>query len=407
DSMIDTYKKMWRYMENKKPSVFVSTYKEGIDRVLEGNYAFLMESTMLDYIVQRNCNLTQIGGLLDSKGYGIATPMAESVLYYLCQLYEMSLHSGLCGVFVVLLCGLAIAIMVAIFEFCYNSKKTMRSDCTSPNPQAQSLCVEMTDELCFALKCRGSRQKPALRRKCPNCNTRATHLNLGLDLAPPPRPNSATGRSQRESICDIPPPPAPLYRSVMQHFIFFQLIKIVNMSVNTSSKCLRQSGRLSKFQPQPTTETTDIKSSLRHMGRKNYIEQDDDSDYCPLPRKKQRSSTINVSERKLSLRSKDVSSKATGSTSKDSFIFFQLIKIVNMSVNTSSKCLRQSGRLSKSQPQPTTETTDIKSSLRHMGRKNYIEQDDDSDYCPLPRKKQRSSTTNVSERKLSLDLDTT
>ncbi|KAI5733111.1 hypothetical protein M8J76_007787 [Diaphorina citri] len=90
------------------------------------------------------------------------------------------------------------------------------------------------------------------------------------------------------------------------------------MSVNTSSKCLRQSGRLSKSQPQPTTETTDIKSSLRHMGRKNYIEQDDDSDYCPLPRKKQRSSTINVSERKLSLRSKDVSSKATGSTSKDS-----------------------------------------------------------------------------------------
>lgn len=29
---------------------------------------------MLDYVVQRDCNLTQIGGLLDSKGYGIATP---------------------------------------------------------------------------------------------------------------------------------------------------------------------------------------------------------------------------------------------------------------------------------------------------------------------------------------------
>lgn len=29
---------------------------------------------MLDYAVQRDCNLTQIGGLLDSKGYGIATP---------------------------------------------------------------------------------------------------------------------------------------------------------------------------------------------------------------------------------------------------------------------------------------------------------------------------------------------
>lgn len=61
-------------MESKKPSVFVSTYEEGTKRVMEGNYAFLMESTTLDYVVQRNCNLTQIGGLLDSKGYGIGTP---------------------------------------------------------------------------------------------------------------------------------------------------------------------------------------------------------------------------------------------------------------------------------------------------------------------------------------------
>lgn len=61
-------------MESKKPPVFVSSYEEGIQRVLQGNYAFLMESTMLDYAVQRDCNLTQIGGLLDSKGYGIATP---------------------------------------------------------------------------------------------------------------------------------------------------------------------------------------------------------------------------------------------------------------------------------------------------------------------------------------------
>lgn len=66
-------------MENKKPSVFVPTYEEGIQKVLQGQYAFLMESTMLDYIVQRDCNLTQIGGLLDSKGYGIATPMGKTL----------------------------------------------------------------------------------------------------------------------------------------------------------------------------------------------------------------------------------------------------------------------------------------------------------------------------------------
>lgn len=61
-------------MESRVPSVFVSSYEEGIQRVLEGDYAFLMESTMLDYAVQRDCNLTQIGTRLDSKGYGIATP---------------------------------------------------------------------------------------------------------------------------------------------------------------------------------------------------------------------------------------------------------------------------------------------------------------------------------------------
>lgn len=64
---------MWSYMMNNR-DVFVKNYSEGVDRVLKGNYAFLMESTMLDYKVQRDCNLTQVGGLLDSKGYGIATP---------------------------------------------------------------------------------------------------------------------------------------------------------------------------------------------------------------------------------------------------------------------------------------------------------------------------------------------
>lgn len=77
DSKIGIYQKMWRFMESKRPSVFVSKYEEGVKRVLDGNYAFLMESTMLDYAVQRDCNLTQIGGLLDSKGYGIATPKGE------------------------------------------------------------------------------------------------------------------------------------------------------------------------------------------------------------------------------------------------------------------------------------------------------------------------------------------
>lgn len=78
DSKIPTYQKMWKFMETYSDQVLVESIDEGTHRVLEGNYAFLMESPMLDYMVQRNCNLTQVGGLLDSKGYGIATPMGES-----------------------------------------------------------------------------------------------------------------------------------------------------------------------------------------------------------------------------------------------------------------------------------------------------------------------------------------
>jgi hypothetical protein len=67
------------------------------------------------------------------------------------------------GVFVVLLCGLALAIMVAILEFCWNSRKNAMND-------RQSLCSEMAEELRFAMRCHGSRQKPALRRSCSRCS---------------------------------------------------------------------------------------------------------------------------------------------------------------------------------------------------------------------------------------------
>ncbi|XP_063986137.1 glutamate receptor ionotropic, kainate 2-like isoform X2 [Diachasmimorpha longicaudata] len=71
-----TYKKMWSAMNEAKPSVFTSTNEEGVERVDKGKktYAFLMESTGIEYAIERNCNLMKVGDLLDSKGYGIALP---------------------------------------------------------------------------------------------------------------------------------------------------------------------------------------------------------------------------------------------------------------------------------------------------------------------------------------------
>ncbi|KAM7399376.1 hypothetical protein PAMP_018651 [Pampus punctatissimus] len=76
-SKIAVYEKMWSYMKSAEPTVFTKTTAEGVARVRKskGKYAFLLESTMNEYTEQRKpCDTMKVGGNLDSKGYGIATP---------------------------------------------------------------------------------------------------------------------------------------------------------------------------------------------------------------------------------------------------------------------------------------------------------------------------------------------
>ncbi|KAF0287222.1 Glutamate receptor ionotropic, kainate 2 [Amphibalanus amphitrite] len=74
-SQIAPYNKMWQVMESQSPTVFHDT-EEGIQRVKndKGNFAYFMESSSIEYHVERDCELSQVGGLLDNKGYGIALP---------------------------------------------------------------------------------------------------------------------------------------------------------------------------------------------------------------------------------------------------------------------------------------------------------------------------------------------
>ena len=57
-------------MESQRPTVFTSSNHEGVERVKKGkgSYAFLMESLTNASTIERNCDLQQVGGLLDSKG---------------------------------------------------------------------------------------------------------------------------------------------------------------------------------------------------------------------------------------------------------------------------------------------------------------------------------------------------
>lgn len=45
---------------------------DGVRQVEHENYAFLMESTSIEYITERKCNLTKVGRNIGEKGYGIA-----------------------------------------------------------------------------------------------------------------------------------------------------------------------------------------------------------------------------------------------------------------------------------------------------------------------------------------------
>ncbi|XP_057319643.1 glutamate receptor ionotropic, kainate 2-like [Microplitis mediator] len=156
DSNVTTYQKMWQTMMDAKPSVFVSGNAEGVDRVLKGKYlyAFLMESTAIEYAVERNCNLMQVGSLLDNKGYGIAlppnSPYRTQLSLAILQLQEKGIlrelktkwwmmgsknctrseaddgaltiaHVG--GVFLVLGTGIIAALIVAVSEFFWNIRK--------------------------------------------------------------------------------------------------------------------------------------------------------------------------------------------------------------------------------------------------------------------------------------------
>uniref|UniRef100_A0A8C7T6V1 Glutamate receptor n=1 Tax=Oncorhynchus mykiss TaxID=8022 RepID=A0A8C7T6V1_ONCMY len=158
-SKIAVFEKMWSYMKSADPSVFVKTTDEGVVRVRKskGRYAYLLESTMNEYIEQRKpCDTMKVGGNLDSKGYGIATPKGSAlripVNLAVLKLNEQAVLdklknkwwydkgecgskdsgrkdktsalslSNVAGVFYILIGGLGLAMLVALVEFCYKSR---------------------------------------------------------------------------------------------------------------------------------------------------------------------------------------------------------------------------------------------------------------------------------------------
>ncbi|XP_078416011.1 glutamate receptor ionotropic, kainate 1 isoform X3 [Cetorhinus maximus] len=173
-SKISTYEKMWAFMNSRKQTALLKNNDEGIQRVLTTDYALLMESTSIEYVTQRNCNLTQIGGLIDSKGYGVGTPIGspyrDKITIAILQLQEEGkLHmmkekwwrgngcpeednkeasalgvENIGGIFIVLAAGLVLSVFVAIGEFVYKSRR---------NSDVEQGAVLSEDKILFYTHC--------------------------------------------------------------------------------------------------------------------------------------------------------------------------------------------------------------------------------------------------------------
>uniref|UniRef100_A0A3P9LCU3 Glutamate receptor n=1 Tax=Oryzias latipes TaxID=8090 RepID=A0A3P9LCU3_ORYLA len=183
-SRVSTFEKMWAFMSSRPRTSLVKSIEDGIQRVLKSDYALITESTTIDYITRRNCNLTQVGGIIDSKGYGIGTPIGSPyrdkiTIAILSILEDGRLHmlkekwwsgsscldeerretgpmgiQNLGGLFIVLASGLVLSVFVAMAEFIYKLRKTAERE-------QRSLCSAMVDEIRLSFTCeRRVKHKP-------------------------------------------------------------------------------------------------------------------------------------------------------------------------------------------------------------------------------------------------------
>ncbi|XP_018027547.2 glutamate receptor ionotropic, kainate 2 [Hyalella azteca] len=222
-SSVGTYQRMFSFMESQRPSVYASSNEEGVERVVKsaGKYAFLMESSSIEYITERHCQLTQVGGLLDSKSYGIALPPGSPYralvnaavlrLQELGRLHDLKQRwwkerkeGGKCkvdeskagnkanelglssvgGVFAVLVGGMMIAFCVAIGEFIWKSRKVAIA-------KHASIWSEMCHDFRLVAACDGSSSS--------NLSNKKSDVLSLTDHVRSPSPVTVTGRPLENS----------------------------------------------------------------------------------------------------------------------------------------------------------------------------------------------------------------
>ncbi|CAH2241762.1 jg16326 [Pararge aegeria aegeria] len=174
------YKEMHSKMVSK--GWVVTDNDIGVEKAEKGNYAFFMESTSIEYTKERHCDLIQVGGLLDSKNYGIGMKKQSPYKRYIDNALLLLKESGeiqklkeiwwkekrgggkcgekrdeeqkqlgmknMLGAFVVLGVGCLIGLLISILDMLWGVfKRSVKYDTTFK--------YELIEELKFALKFSG------------------------------------------------------------------------------------------------------------------------------------------------------------------------------------------------------------------------------------------------------------
>ncbi|XP_059352207.1 glutamate receptor ionotropic, kainate 2-like [Daphnia carinata] len=203
-STLPTQQRMWTFMETTRPSVFVKSNMEGVERVQRSNgqYAFLMESTSIEFFTERRCDLVQIGVPMDSKGYGIAmrpgSPFRAALSQAVLKMQETNRllilkkkwwtemrGGGACkddgtksaasaaelglanvgGIFVVLILGSSVALLIAMGEFVWKSRKLALDEVDGGDG---SVWKSMMSELKITLDCSSDTKPTRSQRSLTN-----------------------------------------------------------------------------------------------------------------------------------------------------------------------------------------------------------------------------------------------
>ncbi|KAL7740685.1 hypothetical protein ACLKA6_000052 [Drosophila palustris] len=203
----DTENRMaWNKMLSAKPDAFTKNNEEGVDRVKlnKGKYAFLMETTSLQYYTERNCELTQIGESFGEKHYGIAVPLnaqfrsnlsvgilrlSEKGILYKIRNKWFNMNGTTCdhngptnddgqfdmdavgGLFVVLIVGIIVSFVIGVVEFLWHVHKIALKERIKP-------MVAFKGEVNFLIRV-WLRRKP-LRTYRQSCDSTSTgYSSLG------------------------------------------------------------------------------------------------------------------------------------------------------------------------------------------------------------------------------------